>query len=33
MALDQLKVRGSGPMCGHDGYQAQVPQHPLDTIK
>ena len=27
------KVRGLVPCYGQDGYQAQVPQHPIDTYR
>ena len=30
---DRSKVRGLVPCCGQDGYQAQVPQHPIDSYR
>ena len=30
-AIDKCKVRGLVPCCSQDGYQAQVPQCPIDS--
>ncbi len=30
-SMDKREVRGLIPCCGHYGYRAQVPQHPLDS--
>ncbi len=30
-SMDQRKVRCLVPCCGQDDYQAQVPQHPIDS--
>ncbi len=29
--MDKCNLRGLVPCCGHDGYQAQVPQRPIDS--
>ncbi len=29
--MDKRKVRLLVPCCGQDDYQAQVPQHPIDS--
>ena len=31
--LDKRKMRGLVHCCGQDGYQDQVPQHPIDSYR
>ncbi len=32
-SFDKCKVHGLVPCCGQYGYQAQVPQHPIDSFR